>query len=197
MPKGVRKCAHCKVFFRPVASAKHRQRYCSSAVCQGARKAAANARFLAANPDYFRGPHQVARVRAWRAANPGYGRKKGAAGVKAPALQVVSASEVLASEVDTLRDVVVALQAVCDQQGVVLEGLASHLTGVALQAELGVVLGGWYDLGRRLRGPSPGDRVLCHPTSKESGDESGAVALSDASASGAQVVQLGRSPPGA
>jgi hypothetical protein len=54
------------------------QRYCAAPRCRAASKAASQARWLAAaeNQDYFRGPVNVARVKAWRSRNPGYWRKR-------------------------------------------------------------------------------------------------------------------------
>ena len=73
-----RKCRHCGQLFRPDPRNLRHQRYCSAKECRRASKAASQGRWLAKaeNRDYFRGPEQVARVRTWRAAHPGYGRKK-------------------------------------------------------------------------------------------------------------------------
>ena len=73
-----RKCRHCGQLFRPDPRNLRHQRYCSAKECRRASKAASQRRWLAKaeNRDYFRGPEQMARVRAWRAAHPGYGRKK-------------------------------------------------------------------------------------------------------------------------
>ena len=47
-----------------------------ASACRRVSKAASQARWLGRpkNRDYFRGPENVARVQAWRAADPGYGR---------------------------------------------------------------------------------------------------------------------------
>ena len=72
---GQRKCLCCGEFFDPDRRNRERQRYCSAASCRRASKAARQAHWLAdpANAKYQSGPLQVARVKAWRAANPGYG----------------------------------------------------------------------------------------------------------------------------
>ena len=64
-------------YARIYAAVNSHQRYCSAPACRRASKAASQRRWLAksANRDYFRGPEHVARVRAWRAAPPGYARK--------------------------------------------------------------------------------------------------------------------------
>jgi hypothetical protein len=71
------KCLFCGAFFRAdPRNAKH-QNYCSEPDCRKASKAASRRAWLAKteNRDYFRGPENVARVRAWRAAHPGYWRR--------------------------------------------------------------------------------------------------------------------------
>jgi hypothetical protein len=63
-----RKCKCCHSLFRPDRRNRVRQHYCSAPACRAASKAASQARWLAKpdNRDYFRGPGNVARVRAWR-----------------------------------------------------------------------------------------------------------------------------------
>jgi hypothetical protein len=73
---GQRKCLCCGLFFDSDHRNRKRQRYCSADACRRASKAASQATWLAQpqNSEYFRDPVHVARVRAWRAAHPGYGR---------------------------------------------------------------------------------------------------------------------------
>src|SRR5262249_54682589 len=73
-----RKCKCCQKLFRPDPRNRHHQRYCAAPRCRAASKAASQARWLAApeNRDYFRGPVNVARVKAWRSRNPRYWRKR-------------------------------------------------------------------------------------------------------------------------
>ena len=73
-----RKCRNCGKLFRPDPRNVRHQRYCSASTCRRASKAASQRRWLskAANREYFRGPEQVARVRAWREAHPGYARNR-------------------------------------------------------------------------------------------------------------------------
>ena len=75
---GQRKCLCCGLFFDPDHRNRERQRHCSAADCKHASKAASQAAWLARpeNVGYFRDPVHVARVQAWRAAHPGYGRGK-------------------------------------------------------------------------------------------------------------------------
>ena len=83
---GQRKCLCCGEFFDLDHRNRDRQRYCSAVGCRRASKAASQAAWLAQpqNSGYFRDPLHVARVQAWRAAHPGYGRGKPR---KPPALQ--------------------------------------------------------------------------------------------------------------
>ena len=76
-----RKCRNCGQLFRPDPRNLRHQRYCSAPACRTASKAASQQRWLAkaANREYFRGAANVARVRAWRAAHPGYWRQSGSA----------------------------------------------------------------------------------------------------------------------
>ena len=127
-----RKCKHCGQLFRPDPRNVRHQRYCSSAPCRRASKAASQRRWLdkPANRDYFRGPEQVERVRAWRAAHPQYWKRV------RDALQELSSSQVIDStkESATLEDS--ALQDLLDAQPFVLIGLIAHLTGAALQEDI-------------------------------------------------------------
>ena len=86
-----RKCKCCHKLFRPDPRNRRHQRYCAAPSCRAASKAASQARWLAApeNRDYFRGPVNVARVKAWRSRNPGYWRKRQRAGVALQDLSLV------------------------------------------------------------------------------------------------------------
>ena len=55
---GQRKCMSCGEFFLPDHRSGERQRYCCTAACRRASKAASQARWLAnpSNTDYFSGP---------------------------------------------------------------------------------------------------------------------------------------------
>ena len=74
---GQRKCMCCG-FFTPDHRNRRHQRYCAAPACRRASHAASRAAWLARpeNVDYFRGPEHVARVRTWRAAHPGYSRRR-------------------------------------------------------------------------------------------------------------------------
>ena len=74
-----RKCRHCRELFLPDPRNLRHQHYCSKPECRRASKAASQRRWLSkpANRDYFRGAANVQRVRAWRAAHPGYWQRTG------------------------------------------------------------------------------------------------------------------------
>ena len=159
-----RKCLCCEEMFRVDARNIRHQRYCSSPACRKAAKAARQRRWLAKpeNRDYFRGPLNVARVKAWRAAHSGYGRRARAkTGValqddcRTQAFEPPSESATLASA--ALQDVFVA-------QPAVLIGLIAHISGSALQDDIArstrrlVELGQDILGGRRVRADQIRDR---------------------------------------
>ena len=75
-----RACLNCGEGFTPEARNARHQRYCRLAPCKAVSKRASQAKWMAKaeNRDYHRGPQAVARVQAWRAAHPGYSRRKAA-----------------------------------------------------------------------------------------------------------------------
>ena len=103
-----------------------RQRYCSRPTCIKASRGAAQKKWLrkAANRDHFKGSVNHLRVQDWRTTNPGYWRKKAHLG-----------RYILRGKLaETVREF--ALQDMIDAQFLLLAGLVSHLTGVALQDEI-------------------------------------------------------------
>ena len=127
-----RKCRNCGGLFHPDARNLRRQRYCSRSECRHASKAASQQRWLVkpANRHYFRGPENLARVRAWRAAHPGYWRQN------RTALQEHSSPQGVESERESSPFAHPALQELCHAQPLVLIGLIAHLTGAALQEDI-------------------------------------------------------------
>src|SRR3990172_6412266 len=71
------KCLSCNKLFRADARNARHQKYCCEPNCRKASKAASRCAWLAKpdNQDYFRGPENVVRVQAWRAAHPQYWRR--------------------------------------------------------------------------------------------------------------------------
>jgi len=127
-----RKCLNCGALYRPDPRNLRHQRYCSRPECRRASKAASQRRWLAkaANRDYFRGVEHVERVRAWRAAHPGYWRHSGGA------LQEHSLAQAAESTRETVSLALSPLQDLSRAQPLVLYGLIAHLTGAALQEDI-------------------------------------------------------------
>jgi len=72
------RCLCCQKLFRADPRTRGQQKYCGEALCRAASKRASQSRWSGKpeNGEYFSGPHHVSRVRAWREAHPGYGRKR-------------------------------------------------------------------------------------------------------------------------
>jgi len=141
------KCLCCKAW--QVADRRNagRQKYCGRPACRKASKVASQRKWMAReeNRDYFRGGDHVARVRAWRAANPGYWRrgKRGPPGGD-PALQETlfcqaAVAERLAPPPPPSPQV--ALQDSCLSQSPLFVGLIAILSGLALQEDIAAVVG--------------------------------------------------------
>ena len=139
---GQRKCLCCGLFFLPDRRNRERQRYCSAADCAAASKAASQAAWLAQpeNSSYFRDPSHVARVQAWRALHPGYGRGRHRA---ARALQdplIVQVDDFVEESANrgepTAAPVVVALQDSWNTLPPALAGLIAHLFDLTLQEDM-------------------------------------------------------------
>lgn len=140
---GQRKCLCCKLFFDPDQRNRARQRYCPKPDCRLASKAASQAAWLAKpqNRDYFRDPVHVARVQAWRAAHPGYGRgkRRRVAPLQddwfAQVNDSIEESAIRGESADTaaLQDLLIAPSA---SPSPVLVGLIAHLFEVTLQEDI-------------------------------------------------------------
>ena len=139
---GQRKCLCCGHLFYPDRRNRARQRYCSDSECRRASKAASQSAWLAQpqNTSYFRDPVHIARVQAWRTANPGYGRGRPR---RATALQDPLVAQV-PDEMDEslIRTEIaaapgaLALQDLLDAPSPVLAGLIAHLFEVTLQEDI-------------------------------------------------------------
>lgn len=72
-----RRCLSCQKLYYPHPRARSLQKYCPEPQCRSASKKASQRRWLQKpeNRDYFRGPHHVSRVQAWREQHPDYGQK--------------------------------------------------------------------------------------------------------------------------
>ena len=139
---GQRKCLCCQEFFDVDDRNRNRQRYCSAAPCRRVSQAASQAAWLTQpkNASYFSDPIHVARVQAWRAAHPGYSRRK-------PAAKEALQDSLIQQVVDSIEEipirvelpatpVISALQDLLNAPSPVLAGLIAHLFEVTLQDDI-------------------------------------------------------------
>ena len=144
-----RKCRHCGQLYEPDPRSSYHQRYCRQADCRKASKVASQARWLAhsKNPDYFRSPIHVQRVRDWRKAHPDYWRRRRKRG---GTLQDHSPVQVLVPQADKATLTVRTLQDVCVTHGLLLQGLIANLTGGALQEDIASATHRLIQLGQAM-----------------------------------------------
>lgn len=144
-----RQCVHCGIRFTPDRRNGHHQRYCKAIPCKAASKKASQAKWLAKNPDYHRGPEAVARVQAWRQSHPGYGRIKSATLNQEPLpFPMAGNTPTLAEVLDPPKNscnaqaapAATPLQDFLSAQPTVLVGLIAHIWGSALQADIASAL---------------------------------------------------------
>ena len=135
-------CRHCGVKFAPDRRNRHHQHYCPALPCKAASKKASQAKWLAKNPDYHRGPEAVARVQARRQDHPGYSRTKPDVPIQETlpfeiTADVPTLAEVLALPKTSCNapeaPVSTPLQDFLGAQPIVLVGLIAHIWGSALQ----------------------------------------------------------------
>ena len=181
---GQRKCLCCGLFFDSDHRNRERQRYCKASACRHASKAASQAAWLAQpdNAGYFRGPENVARVKAWRCAHPGYGRGRHRA---PPALQ----DPLIAQVPDSIEECAIrgksaeapAGPALQDSWGTLppaLAGLIAHLFSVTLQDDLDTTTRRLVQIGRDV-------------INGRRSEDSQTLAATAAASPGARAVQLG------
>lgn len=151
-PSGSYKCLSCGDFFQPHARNRGRQRHCCKVPCQKARKAASQRAWLrkAGNQEYFRGETNVARVQAWRKANPGYWKRRRRAQPRA--LQDPLIPQSVEVQAKPEQDAAMALQDVLKAQPPVVVGLVAHLTGMTLQDDIAAMMRNLHSRGRAVLG---------------------------------------------
>jgi uncharacterized protein YjiS (DUF1127 family) len=156
-----RKCKCCLKLFRPDPRNRRHQCYCSAPACRAASKAASQTRWLAKpeNQDYFRGPVNAARVKAWRVRHPGYWRKRRRT---RPALQEVSTVQPVDPTPESGDFAGAPLQDVISAQPAVLIGLIAHIVGTPLQDDIVRATGRLLRLGQDILSSSAA-RAAMHP----------------------------------
>jgi hypothetical protein len=182
--RGQRKCLCCSDYFDVDYRNRERQRYCANTACRRASKVASQAAWLgkAQNAEYFCGPVHVARVQAWRAEHPGYGRSQ-------PRRSAPLQDSLTTQVPDMIEEYSIrtespgppsgrALQDSLNAPSPVLAGLIAHLFEVTLQEDIAATILRLVQLG--------------HDVMNRSGDaDSQASATARAAAPGARAVQLG------
>ena len=135
-PNNKCKCLWCSELFVPNYRSKGRQRFCTKADCQKARKRAGQQTWLAKpeNQKYFRDAENATRVRQWQKEHPGYWKKPARHRPRtlqdACAQQTPANTELLASSpARTLQDV-------CSMHIPLFIGLISMWTGSTLQDDI-------------------------------------------------------------
>ena len=147
-----RKCPNCQEFFTPDARNRQRQRYCPKLECRRVSKAASQRRWLARpeNEGYFRDADNAARVKAWRAAHPGYWKRAGRQR-SLPLQEILIPQDTVGKSV-AQQDEVVALQDVFAAQPPLLIGLIAHLADVTLQEDIAAMMGRLIAKGQAVLG---------------------------------------------
>lgn len=165
-----RKCPHCGQLYWPEPRNRYHQIYCSATECQQVRQRAAQARWRRRpeNRNYFRGPAEVERVRAWRKAHPGYWRKR------QRALQTVLKSQPHEAQADGSGLIPDALQTVSLSQPALLVGIISTLTGTVLQTLIAEQVQRLHLRGEQILHPKQAMKGAEHE--RKRGVTSGAVA---------------------
>ena len=180
---GQRKCLCCGLFFDSDHRNRKRQRYCSASACRRASKSASQAVWLSrpANVGYFAGPVHVARVQAWRAAHPGYGRGRRRAPLALQDLlivQVPDSIEECANRGESAEaPAEPALQDSWNTLPPALAGLIAHLFSVTLQDDMAATTRRLVQLGHDV-------------INRGRGEDSQASAAAAAAAPGARAFQL-------
>ena len=148
-PFGRRKCVSCRKLFVPDARNRRHQRCCGKASCRQERKAASDRRWRGKpqNREYWSGPENAARARAWQKAHPGYWKRRKK---RVRVLQVVCAVEPIGREEDNSK----VLQDVWRMQPPLLLGLISKITGTVLHTDMAQITGQLIASGRALVGPN-------------------------------------------
>jgi uncharacterized membrane protein len=124
------------------------------------------------NRDYYRGPEKAAKVRAWRAAHPGYWKRRRE---KSDALPDVLIAQAPVGPSETKRDGDGALPDVWTAQAPLLVGLIAHFTGVALPEDIAVVTNRLVARGQALLGRTQYENRETNPIARTTAPVSGAV----------------------
>jgi len=153
-------CLHCNRLFVPDCRHRTNQKYCMKPKCRQARQAVNLERWRddPVNKDFWRGSWNGDRVRAWRAANPGYWKRQ-RPGAEAP-LQIASnPTEGTVPSMDKAEStgdcVTNRIPALLLEQSPVVVGLIAQMTGSTLQNAILEVTARLFEQGRAVIGSPP------------------------------------------
>ncbi len=174
------KCLNCGGFYKPEARSAGRQRYCWLPECRRASKQASQARWRG-KPGNEDADDDKRRVREWRAAHPGYWKRKGAK--RAVALRDSLKSQAPVKQQEVTQDGPVALRDLLNAQDPLLLGLVAYVVDSPLRETIAGAAQMLILRGRALKGECPGSPTYEKPN--RDGDEGAACA---------DPIQLGGSP---
>jgi hypothetical protein len=188
-PKKPCKCLNCNELFVANYRSKERQRFCSQAGCQKARKRASQKAWLAkpGNQNYFRDAENAERVRQWQKAHPDYW--KDSARGRRRTLQDACPQQTLAKTELLPPCSARTLQDLCSMPIPLFIGLISMWTGSTLQDDIVTTARQVVAKGHDILGMVPGMKL------ERSFDEK-TCSLSGAAPQSSSSVQLDRSPAG-
>ena len=165
---GQRKCLCCGEFFDLDHRNRGRQKFCSAPACRRASKASSQAAWLTKphNAAYFRDPVHVARVQAWRAAHPGYGRAQSARAAPLQDSLITQVADLIEESPNRGETAVSiadsALQDLLNASSPLLAGLIAHLFEVTLQEDIAATTRRLIQLGHDVINRSRDeDRQTC------------------------------------
>ena len=152
-----RQCQCCTDLFFPDYRSAQRQEYCAKSECRKASKVASQQKWLLNNPNYFKGPEHVIRVREWRRDNPGRSRSK-----KSGAVLQDICNQIHLDKQDVTPHLLPVpqafpppkpvLQDFCLTQHPVFVGLIAYFTGCVLQEDIALVTRRLEQLGHDVQG---------------------------------------------
>lgn len=176
-PRGQCKCLKCGEFYRPDARNRGRQKYCTKPECGSASKRESQRRWSAKrqNRDYFKGKANVERVQRWRAAHPGYWRRKRAGG--GVALQEILIEQPVDDQREGKADVSPAIQDFLKSQDPLVLGLVIQLADTALQEDIVGLTQRLITRGRAVMGQCPGGPTYAKTNPRASTCAAGAAAF--------------------
>ena len=146
------KCMSCGGFYMPDARNQGRQKYCAKPACRKSSKVASQTKWRA-KPGNKDSDDDKRRVREWRAANPGYWRRKRSRG--GIALRDSLNPQVSAGQAKAEQDERVALQDLLKSQDPLVLGLVMHVADIALREDIAGMTQKLISRGRAVMGERP------------------------------------------